>query len=185
MTLAFPRGSGTKQAPPALHIAGGAESLSRLDLRDQATVIEKRLGGPEKLQEEIQKTLGAYQRIGLTHALLASLKAQQSVTTNYDELFERACTRVGHRVEDEITILPYGRVERDRPWLLKLHGSLGHDTNLVVTRSDYLQLARERSALFGIVQALLVTKYLLFVGYSLSDEISPTCRRDPHCHSGA
>lgn len=39
-----------------------------------------------------------------------------------------------------------------------------------MTRPDYMSLARERSALFGIVQALLVTKHLLFVGYSLSDE---------------
>ena len=44
----------TKQAPPALHIVGREwKSLSRLDLRDQATVIEKSLGGPEKLQEDI------------------------------------------------------------------------------------------------------------------------------------
>lgn len=27
-----------------------------------------------------------------------------------------------------------------------------------------------RGALYGIVQALLVTKHLLFIGYSLSDE---------------
>jgi hypothetical protein len=37
-------------------------------------------------------------------------------------------------------------------------------------RSGSSSPGRERSALFGIVQALLVTKHLLFVGYSLSDD---------------
>lgn len=86
---------------------------------------------------------------------------------------ERACTRPGDDLDDDLAVLPYGRVAENRPWLLKLHGSLDQldrEDHIVLTRPDYMSLARERSALFGIVQALLVTKHLLFVGYSLSDE---------------
>lgn len=149
------------------------KQLDDLDLRDQATLIEQSLGGRDQLIEKISEVISRCRHIGLTHALLASLGAGQAITTNYDNLFELACTQRGHSVDQDITVLPYGRVVEGRPWLLKLHGSIDHrdhHDHIVLTRSDYMGLARERSALFGIVQALLVTKHLLFVGYSLSDD---------------
>ena len=148
-------------------------TLHNLDPRDHATLIELALGGRAQLLARLAREIGRYQRFGLTHSLLASIGAEQAVTTNYDNLYERACTRPGHALDDDLTVLPYGRVAENRPWLLKLHGSLDHldrEDHIVLTRHDYMTLGRERSALFGIVQALLVTKHLLFVGYSLSDE---------------
>jgi hypothetical protein len=160
-----------------LHPEGLSESESRqldgLDFRDHATLIEMKLGGRKQLIARLIEIIGRYKRIGLTHALLASLGAEQAVTTNYDNLFERACTKRGHSVEEDLTVLPYGRVVENRPWLLKLHGTLDRvedQDHVVLTRIDYMNMARDRSALFGIVQAMLVTKYLLFVGYSLTDE---------------
>lgn len=131
------------------------------------------LGGRAQLLARLARAIGGYERFGLTHALLASIGSQQAVTTNYDDLYERAYKHPGKDLEDVLTVLPYGRVAENRPWLLKLHGSLDRldrQDHIVLTRPDYMSLARERSALFGIVQALLVTKHLLFVGYSLSDE---------------
>lgn len=148
-------------------------TLNDLDPRDHATLIELAIGGRAQLLARLAQEIGSYERFGLTHSLLASIGAEQAVTTNYDNLYERACTRPGHAVDDDLAVLPYGRVAEDRPWLLKLHGSLDQldrEDHIVLTRPDYMSLARERSALFGIVQALLVTKHLLFVGYSLSDE---------------
>jgi NAD-dependent SIR2 family protein deacetylase len=147
--------------------------IEHLDYRDQATLIEQMLGGREHLLNRLTEEIESYTRIGLTHCLLASLGTQQAVTTNYDNLFERACAGRHQAIDEALTVLPYGRVVEDRPWLLKLHGSLDrpdHRDDIVVTRRDYMDLARDRSALFGIVQALLVTKHLLFVGYSLTDE---------------
>lgn len=148
-------------------------TLSTLDPRDHATLIELALGGRSRLLAKLAHEIERYERFGLTHSLLASIGAEQAVTTNYDNLYERACTQPGHALDDDLTVLPYGRVAENRPWLLKLHGSLdqlGRKDDIVLTRTDYMSLARQRSALFGIVQALLVTKHLLFVGYSLSDE---------------
>jgi NAD-dependent SIR2 family protein deacetylase len=147
--------------------------LKGLDYRDQATLIEQMLGGREQLLATLAHEIGSFTRIGLTHCLLASLGTREAVTTNYDNLFEQACAGRHRRIDEALTVLPYGRVVEGRPWLLKLHGSLDHQNELdhvVLTRRDYMNLARDRSALFGIVQALLVTKHLLFVGYSLSDE---------------
>lgn len=40
----------------------------------------------------------------------------------------------------------------------------------MLTRTDYLSLPAWLSALFGILQALLLTRHMLFVGYSLKDD---------------
>ena len=101
----------------------------------------------------------------LSHSLLAALPVNEIVTTNYDTLFEMACQGVNR----ELAILPYQPNAAKRRWLLKLHGSVGQG-DIVLTRDDYLHLAHLRGALAGIVQALLVTRHLLFVGYSLSDD---------------
>ena len=148
-------------------------TLNNLDPRDHAMLIELAIGGRAQLLARLAQEVGSYERFGLTHSLLASIGAEQAVTTNYDNLYERACTRPGDDLDDDLAVLPYGRVAENRPWLLKLHGSLDQldrEDHIVLTRPDYMSLARDRSALFGIVQALLVTKHLLFVGYSLSDE---------------
>jgi SIR2-like domain len=152
--------------------------LRQLDLRDRATLIERKLGSRRalilKIKEKLDRSGGS---IGLTHALLASLGAQQAITTNYDDLFETACAwRENTTSAQPLAVLPYEVVQQGQPWLLKLHGSLrdSHDSHLqddiVLTRTDYMRVQRQRGALFGIVQAVLMTKHLLFVGYSLTDE---------------
>lgn len=147
------------------------EGRSKLDLRDHATLIEIELGR-QGLLSEVEKQIGGDHRpIGLTHALLASLGAGQAITTNYDDFYERACASPNQQACEAITVLPYDRVEEGKPWLLKLHGSLQNGgIDIVLTRADYVRLRQSRGALYGIVQALLVTKHLLFVGYSLSDD---------------
>jgi len=53
---------------------------------------------------------------------------------------------------------------------LKLHGCIARDESIVLTRSDYLDIPSRHGALFGLVQAMLMTRHMFFVGYSLSDE---------------
>jgi len=66
-------------------------------------------------------------------------------------------------------------------WLLKLHGCIKHKEDIVLTREHYLRFHERKQALAGIVQALLLTKHMLFVGYSLADDhffnIASTVRR--------
>jgi hypothetical protein len=69
-----------------------------------------------------------------------------------------------------ITVLPYEpRADMDA-WLLKMHGSVTQPEDIVLTRQDYLRYAERRAALAGIVQALLITRRMLFVGFSLRDD---------------
>jgi hypothetical protein len=143
-----------------------ADELALLNPIDQAMILEKRLGGAEALRGRIAELLSdrAY---ALTHALLAGLSATEFVTTNYDELFERAADAAGMPV----VVLPYQGVTGSRQrWLLKLHGTVARPADIVLTREDYLRYPDRRGALAALVQALLITRQMLFVGFSLGDD---------------
>ena len=72
-----------------------ADELAELNPVDQAMILEKRLGGAAGLRERIAELLSG-DTYTLTHALLAGLRqATEFVTTNYDELFERAAAAAG------------------------------------------------------------------------------------------
>ena len=142
-------------------------AFRELDVRDQASLIRQSIGNEEDYHRAISSLIGR-ERHSLSHGLLASLGTVENVTTNYDELFELACDGP----DSELAVLPYEPVERDRNhrWLLKLHGSLSQPADMVFTRDDYLGLPNRAGALFGLVQAMLLTRHMFFVGYSLSDE---------------
>lgn len=53
---------------------------------------------------------------------------------------------------------------------MKLHGCASRPVSIVLSRDDYLRFEGEGVALAGIVQAMLLTRHMLFVGYSLSDD---------------
>lgn len=143
------------------------EALHELSILDRARIIRSRLESKGRsATASLERVLTAPHH-SLTHGLLASLNVVEVVTTNYDTLFETASEAAGV----SIATLPYESiVGRDR-WLLKLHGSIGHRAeDIVLTREDYLRYDDRRAALAGIVQALLITRHMLFVGFSLTDE---------------
>ncbi len=142
------------------------DALHLHDFRDQATVITRRYkqAGLD-LADELRKQLPA-DRHGLTHQLLASLPTTEAATTNYDQLFEQAVAATG----DTLAVLPREPANRQDRWLLKLHGDIENSASIVLTRRDYLQAPLRHGALFGLVQAMLMTRHMLFVGYSLTDE---------------
>jgi SIR2-like domain len=137
--------------------------LKELDRRDQALLIEAELG-PERMKQEVSKRLSGGLP-GLLHSLLATLPINEFVTTNFDTLFEEAASAAGL----EAAVLPYEARHGLQRWLLKLHGSVDR-SDIILTRGDYLGLPERSGALAGIVQALLITKQMLFLGYSLQDE---------------
>ncbi|WP_320671518.1 SIR2 family protein [Patulibacter defluvii] len=143
-------------------------ALDRLDLRDRAALIQTRLGAGE-LERFLLGRLSAASRVALQHQLLASLPVVEAASTNWDDLFERAWRDAG---AGRIAVLPLdGQAGADH-WIVKLHGTVrdGRLHGVVLTRDDYLRFGAERNALAGIVQALLLTRHMLFVGFGLSDE---------------
>lgn len=132
---------------------------------DQARIIERALGGKAQLGAAIARQLSR-RHYSLSHAMLATLPSEQIVTTNYDQLFESA----SEAIRRPVAVLPYESVKSGDRWVLKMHGCISQPEDIVLTREDYLRYAEQRRALAGVVQSLLITKHMLFVGFSLDDE---------------
>lgn len=142
------------------------EAYSKLDVLDQGRIVQHRLAVAGVDLGELLCRVLASPRTSLAHALLANLPVDEVVTTNFDQLFEMASEAAGRPV----AVLPYQRTRSPDRWLLKLHGSLDRPEEIVLTREDYLRYSERRAALGGIVQAMLITKHMVFVGFSLSDD---------------
>ncbi len=102
------------------------------------------------------------------HALLAGLQADAIVTTNYDNGFELAAQSV-LRCKSPLRVLPREHAVPGAPWLLKMHGDVEKPDTIVLTRQHYLDYSNARAPLAGMVQSLLMTRHMLFVGFSLMD----------------
>lgn len=140
--------------------------FDRLDVLDQGSVLDRRYRAAglqinEKVAEIFERTWDH----SLLHGLLACLPAREIITQNYDRLFEVAAVGAGKPV----VTLPYTRGESHDRWLLKMHGCVSVPDDIVLRREDYLRYSERRSALSGIVQATLLTRQMLFVGFSLRD----------------
>jgi hypothetical protein len=133
------------------------KDLHRLDFRDQAALLERRLQQDHRSLRDVLKQQVGRDRYALTHGLLASLNARETVTTNYDRLMETATAAVDHSPP---AVLPYEAVASTQRWVLKLHGGIDDDSGA----------PSRHGALFGLVQAMLLTRHMLFVGYSLEAE---------------
>ena len=143
-----------------------AVRLKELDVRDQAELLEHRFGSRKIYNATLLEELQGDARYSLSHGLLASLHTRENVTTNYDTLFEQATSTANRRC----AVLPTEPVIDQDRWLLKLHGSIEQPDEIVLTRGDYLGLPERSGALFGVLQAMLMTRHMLFVGYSLTDD---------------
>ncbi|HEY8589119.1 MAG TPA: SIR2 family protein, partial [Naasia sp.] len=142
------------------------------DARDQAAFLREAFlrtpvndddddgGFASAIIDEVRVT-----RYGLAPALLASLRAEQAITLNYDQLFERAADDAGL----PRTVIP-GDGQPGSRWLLKLHGTITDRSTIVLTRDDYLGFHVERAAYTALVTATMMTRHLLFVGFGLADD---------------
>jgi hypothetical protein len=144
----------------------GAElrRFRELSFHDRAALVELRLQRRASIKQ-LAAQLVDRQYASLTHFLLAGLPVCEVVTTNYDDLFERASASIC-----DVSVLPHRPQPKAPRWILKLHGCISDPASIVLTRQDYLRYAQHRQALAGIVQALLITRRLLFVGFGLGDD---------------
>jgi hypothetical protein len=145
------------------------KEASELDPLDAGELISRRLGQGKGLTATLQELLASKVH-SLQHQLLASLPVTAVVTTNYDGLFEDAWAAALPDGE-KFSVLPGTTDATPDRWLLKLHGSVTSDnpSEVVLGRSDYMRFERQSVALAGLVQAMMLTRHMLFVGFSLSD----------------
>lgn len=139
------------------------EEIKHLPGLDQALLLSKRLDNFKAAVKE--ETDGHY--YSLTHGLLAGLGVRESITQNYDRLIERAWAAVDG---SEPSVLPTDPKPQSRRWVLKMHGCVSKPETIVLTREDYLRYDDQNKALAGLVQGSMLTRHLLFCGFSLKDD---------------
>lgn len=103
----------------------------------------------------------------LGHALLVDLRTEAMVTTNYDPCLENAATVI-HR-DLPLRVMARELAVGRSPWLLKLHGDIEAPDTIVLTTAQYRRLKDDHQALRGVVQTLMLTNHLLFVGFGFAD----------------
>jgi hypothetical protein len=143
-----------------------------LNLPERASRLRSALG--DEFDAHLLRALSRNE-YGLEHALLASLRVQEVITTNFDDLYEQAALPAFHPVG--LRVLPWQRAMPAAPWLLKLHGGIGRQ-HVVLSSEDFEHFDDEWRPLASIVQALLMTRHMLFVGYSLTDATFVRLARD-------
>jgi hypothetical protein len=138
--------------------------LAGLPPQDAAALLARELGR-DRLAGYVQERFGPAP-YALAHALIAALPVREYVTTNYDPLVELAAADIGRPMR----VLPFDEPAPGAPWLLKLHGDAAHPDSIVLTREQYLEFGDHRTALAGVLQSLLLTRHVLFVGTSMLDD---------------
>lgn len=150
---------------------------------EQAELIQVALADRSaRAKSDTQKALGdrvsriiraASARPSLSHALLAGMRVRQAATTNYDRLYEQAVTAAGGPTDGRPAVidrLPWDRASTERPWLLKMHGDVEHPDSIVLSRSSFVHYDNRWKPVGSLVQSLMMTKHLLVVGASMTDD---------------
>jgi NAD-dependent SIR2 family protein deacetylase len=151
-----------ERAPGGLALSPEFQRLVDEAPERAGTMLKDALG--EAFEDVLVAALGA-ERYAVSHGLLASLRVGEVLTTNIDQLYEKAAEMPFGR---QLSVLPWGHVPGRPPWLLKIHGDL-KNRDLVFTKEDYDNYAVQHRPLGAVVQSLLITRHLVFVGYSLRD----------------
>lgn len=106
---------------------------------------------------------------GAAHYRLRDIPWSAVVTTNYDDLLERAFDPVRRaRVIISDEDLTQHRTMDDL-LIIKMHGDLRRRDSIVISEEDYRQYAVTRPGISVKVRQLLVEHPLLFLGFSLND----------------
>ncbi len=141
------------------------QGSDELSVTDQAELIEKASEG--QFQQRVAKIVLPFKRPSLLHALLAGLDCREVVTTNYDVLYETAVRASDRQIS---SVLPWTSAHGADRWILKLHGDVEHPTKIVLTRRHMVRFDAANRPSGSVLQTLLLTKQVLVVGASMSDD---------------
>lgn len=134
------------------------------------------------LVEEIQRAVQVGKKPSPILHALARLPFSLIITTNYDDLFEKALRaagknpKVGIYNKGQFSITDdYGETTQDEPFVFKIHGDIHHPESIVITDEDYIQFVLRMTDKLDYHPVPETFRFrfkrwpTLFVGYSLLD----------------
>lgn len=104
------------------------------------------------------------------HKILSRLPIDTYWTTNYDTLIEEALRGEGKRIDSKITPenLAITKPNSDAK-IYKMHGDISLPHEAVLTKDDYENYNNKRQLFTTALQGDLVSKTMLFIGFSFDD----------------
>jgi len=119
-----------------------------------------------------ERLRGATGEIPEPHKVIVQLPFSGIITTNYDKLLERSYASVGStpKTPTHTDTETLGPLLFDQSFfILKAHGDIDRPESMVLTTRDYQEIIHANPAFNSIFSAILLTKAVLFVGYSIND----------------
>ena len=101
------------------------------------------------------------------HKLLFSFNPHAFVTTNFDDLLEKAAVECCQAFKVAACDEEISQLNGDR-FVLKLHGDLTHK-NLVLKEEDYLNYSENFKLTETLLKSIFATNTVVFIGYGLND----------------
>jgi len=174
--------------------AGISVSEGGLPSREQLTrELAERAGEPELVNAPLPEVAQAYEtKMGRqslieyvadriydpryiplpNHQLIAALPFTKIVTTNWDNLLEKALDQAGKSVV-VVKVMRDPNVayaDETKVLLVKLHGSVEQKDSIIITGDDYYDVFARLPEAANLVRAYFATKTILFLGFGLADE---------------
>lgn len=143
-----------------------SKEFGGLNVLDQAQYLSVAV---PHLGEEVANVVREAAVPSLSHTFLAALGCREAVTTNYDRLYEKA-VRMQRGRRNVATILPWQPPRSGKQWILKMHGDVKDPDSIVLTRQQFVRYDAETRPAGALLQTLLLTRHVLFVGASLNDD---------------
>lgn len=192
-------GAFSETRPPVIFLGAGfgKEAIPPLktgfeleaSLRKELSIADAGEGLAELLQYLENKAVGAKRTVVAwlkrellhrnsqpsgAHHLLLRLPCKEFLTTNYDSLLIEASRGIdGYRltpIDDPGTYESYlASADRDEGVLGRLHGAFEAEDRLVATTDDYIQNHTSGNKWRDVVETILRTRTVVFIGYSLRD----------------
>jgi len=101
------------------------------------------------------------------HDIILALKPANIITTNYDNLIEKAVAKHGLFYSVVSSDSSIG-VENSEKLILKIHGDF-KNKNIILKEEDYLNYSENFRLIETIVKSIFATNTVVFVGYALED----------------
>ena len=101
------------------------------------------------------------------HDLILMLKPASIITTNFDNLIEKAVSKHGMFYDVIASDSSVGTLE-SKNYILKVHGDL-KNRNVVLKEEDYLNYSENFKLIETLLKSIFSTNTVVFIGYTLGD----------------
>ena len=103
------------------------------------------------------------------HRLLADMSFSAFVTTNYDEMLEKALENEKKKFCTIIDDTDVCRWKGTQLPYIKLHGCITRPTSMIAAEDEYRPISVSKPIISSLLKTLLANKVVLFLGFSLKD----------------